>query len=372
MSTASATSLPLIALKPADIPLGEPLPWAIVDRNGDSLLAAGDIVPGTAGRDWLFSSFAPHRAIVSDADIDATQAAPVPVTPAAPAAPAGETQYSLADLNLRPGDWLQIQLPPGAGSQRIRTRVIGHAPNHMLFITAPTGRSAPTTLHQAERLELWTFSGEDIFHFVCTVERVERAPFDYVVLSSPAQIRRKVLRRSQRVAAKIVASVTTSVSAGVAAAPATPDPATNSTASDATANVAANASSEASTSPAPADAAAQTPATPAADTPTAVAGSAPISAPGQYLVLLQDVSAEGVSMLADNPLGAPGDQVQLAFRVRVGDIDMPIDATGTIRGVLVNDDGAHLHGVELPSLAPANYVALKCYVYERLLALGNT
>lgn len=319
MSSAPSSSLPLVALTPADITLGEPLPWAIVDRNGEPLLAEGDLVPTQAGLDWLFTSFAPHRAATLGADTaeaDGENAATTteastdtpPVQAAAPASVAGAAeastaQYGLTDLNLRAGDWLQIQLPPGAGSQRIRTRVIGHAPNQMLFITAPTGRSAPPTLQPSERLELWTFSGEDIYHFVCTVERVERLPFEYVVLSAPAQIRRKVLRRSQRVPARLVASITL--------------------------------------------------------------GDA------QHLALLQDVSAEGVSLLTDAPLGAPGDTMRLAFRVRVGDIDMPVEATGTIRGIQQNDDGAHLHGIELPSLEPAHYVALKCYVYERLLALGG-
>ncbi|VVE23912.1 flagellar brake protein [Pandoraea capi] len=308
-SAALPSGLPLVPLTPDEIPLGEALPWAIVDRNGEPLLAAGDIVPTQAGRDWLFTSFAPHR--VADlgaddatvADTDAGTATQVPTDNTAPAATgATPPQYALTDLNLRPGDWLQIQLPPGAGSQRVRTRVIGHAPNQMLFVTAPTGRAAPPTLQASERLELWTFSGEDIYHFVCTVERVKRLPFDYIVLSAPAQIRRKVLRRSQRVPAKLVASV-------------------------------------------------------------GVAGT-------QHLALLQDVSAEGVSLLADAALGAPGDSVKLAFRVRVGDIDMPIEATGTIRGVQQGDDG-HLHGIELPALEPSHYVALKCYVYERLLALGG-
>ncbi|QHE91693.1 hypothetical protein PI93_020340 [Pandoraea fibrosis] len=304
---AAATPLPLVALTPDEIPLGEALPWAIVDRNGEPLLAEGDIVPTQAGRDWLFTSFAPHRIANLGEDDTAPSDAETSPSPAADntasAASGTQPQYALTDLNLRPGDWLQIQLPPGAGSQRVRTRVIGHAPNQMLFVTAPTGRAAPPTLQTSERLELWTFSGEDIYHFVCTVERVERAPFDYVVLSAPAQIRRKVLRRSQRVSAKLVASVTL--------------------------------------------------------------GEA------RHLALLQDVSAEGVSLLTNAPLGAPGDSMHLAFRVRVGDIDMPIEATGTIRGVQQGDDGSHLHGIELPALEPSHYVALKCYVYERLLALGG-
>ena len=305
-TTAATPGLPLVALTPDDIPLGEALPWAIVDRNGEPLLAAGDIVPTQAGRDWLFTSFAPHRVANLGEDdavaIDADTPTQAPTDPSAAANAGAAPQYGLTDLNLRPGDWLQIQLPPGAGSQRVRTRVIGHAPNQMLFVTAPTGRAAPPTLQASERLELWTFSGEDIYHFVCTVERVERSPFDYVVLSAPAQIRRKVLRRSQRVPARLVVSVS--------------------------------------------------------------AGDA------HHLALLQDVSAEGVSLLADTPLGAPGENVQLAFRVRVGDIDMPIEALGTIRGVQQGDDG-HLHGIELPVLEPSHYVALKCYVYERLLALGG-
>ncbi len=305
-TTAATPGLPLVALTPDDIPLGEALPWAIVDRHGEPLLAAGDIVPTQAGRDWLFTSFAPHRVANLGEDdavaIDADTPTQAPTDPSAAANAGAAPQYGLTDLNLRPGDWLQIQLPPGAGSQRVRTRVIGHAPNQMLFVTAPTGRAAPPTLQASERLELWTFSGEDIYHFVCTVERVERSPFDYVVLSAPAQIRRKVLRRSQRVPARLVVSVS--------------------------------------------------------------AGDA------HHLALLQDVSAEGVSLLADTPLGAPGENVQLAFRVRVGDIDMPIEALGTIRGVQQGDDG-HLHGIELPVLEPSHYVALKCYVYERLLALGG-
>lgn len=305
-SAAPLTALVVVPLTPDEIPLGEALPWAVVDRNGELLLAAGDIVPTQAGRDWLFSSFEPHRVADLGADDAALQnvTAPSPTDRAAPdGAGAPQPQYGLTDLNLRPGDWLQIQLPPGAGSQRVRTRVIGHAPNQMLFVTAPTGRAAPPTLQPSERLELWTFSGEDIYHFVCTVERVERVPIDYAVLSAPAQIRRKVLRRSQRVPARLVVSMSV--------------------------------------------------------------GDA------WHLALLQDVSAEGVSLLADTVLGAIGDSMHLAFRVRVGDIDMPIEATGTIRSVQTGDDGNHLHGIELPVLAPAHYVALKCYVYERLLAIGG-
>lgn len=60
-SAAPATTLPLVALTPDEIPLGDALPWAIVDRHGEPLLAEGDIVPTQAGRDWLFTVFAPPR-----------------------------------------------------------------------------------------------------------------------------------------------------------------------------------------------------------------------------------------------------------------------------------------------------------------------
>ncbi|GAB3626520.1 flagellar brake protein [Pandoraea terrae] len=314
-------ALPLIPLTPADVPVNAALPWPICDANGDTLLQAQEHVPDADALAWLFTTFSPHRPLSLSADADtpettlrdASAESPAPdaandIDPAAPArtnGAAGEPAYGLADLNLRPGDWLQIQLPPGAGSQRVRTRVIGYAPNQMLFLTAPTGRAAPMTLQPSERLELWTFSGEDIFHFVCTVERVERTPFPYVLLSPPAQIRRKVLRRSQRAPARLVATVTGA------------------------------------------------------------------SLPGARLGLLQDVSAEGVSLLSPSQIGSPGDTLELAFRVRVGDIDVPLAAEGTIRSLQTLDDGGHLHGIELPALEPAHYVALKCYVYEKLLALGN-
>jgi len=76
--------------------------------------------------------------------------------------------------------------------------VIGVAPNQSLFVTRPVKQNQDIQLMFGERLEIFHMEQRSVFDFVCTVTTVCKTPFDFLVLSAPAQIRRLRNRNAPR------------------------------------------------------------------------------------------------------------------------------------------------------------------------------
>nr|WP_308012642.1 flagellar brake protein [Paraburkholderia unamae] len=287
-----APAADIAPLTPDAIPIGEPLAWPVVDRDGTLLLDAGAVLVGEAERAFLFQHFAPHRG-----DVERGESAPEATDRAGAAA-------SVRDMHLTIGALMGLRPQMGAsGAPMQPCRLIGFAPNDAFFITAPHADGRSGNIAPGENVEIVAIASQAVYRFVCTVDAVCQAPLDYLVLSKPANIRRLRERRSIRVRAQFP------VRYGI--------------------------------------------------------GEQGEGYDG--VALARGISALGLSVSAAWAVGKVGERLRIAFNLRSGEADTPIETSAIIRNVQVEPgDAAHATlGLELDSLTPAEQMAMKVYVFDR-------
>ena len=287
-ATAPTPSLTLEA-----VPVGTPLDWPIADSNGTLLFAAGTILATTDERQFLFANFHPHRG-------DLLEKAPQPEPQADQPTTASLT---LKDMHLTIGALVGVRSQLGSGAPMHPCRIIGFAPNHALFVTPPLQDGRILPLRLGENIEIVAIASHAVFRFVCTVESVCRAPFDYVVLSKPGVIRRLRERKSIRVHAHLP------VRFGI--------------------------------------------------------GETGDSYDG--LGLAKSISALGMSLAASWTLGAVGERLRIAFSLKSAEMQTEIETTAVIRNVQKGSAPGEpsTHGLELDQLDAAQQMAMKAFVFDR-------
>jgi len=287
-ATAPTPSLTLEA-----VPVGTPLDWPIADSNGTLLFAAGTILATTDERQFLFANFHPHRG-------DLLEKAPQPEPQADQPTTASLT---LKDMHLTIGALVGVRSQLGSGAPMHPCRIIGFAPNHALFVTPPLQDGRILPLRLGENIEIVAIASHAVFRFVCTVEAVCRAPFDYVVLSKPGVIRRLRERKSIRVHAHLA------VRFGI--------------------------------------------------------GETGDSYDG--LGLAKSISALGMSLAASWTLGAVGERLRIAFSLKSAEMQTEIETAAVIRNVQKGSAPGEpsTHGLELDQLDAAQQMAMKVFVFDR-------
>ncbi|CAE6913999.1 hypothetical protein R69608_03696 [Paraburkholderia nemoris] len=287
-ATAPTPSLTLEA-----VPVGTPLDWPIADATGTLLFAAGTILATTDERQFLFANFHPHRG-------DLLEKAPQPEPQADQPTIASLT---LKDMHLTIGALVGVRSQLGSGAPMHPCRIIGFAPNHALFVTPPLQDGRILPLRLGENIEIVAIASHAVFRFVCTVESVCRAPFDYVVLSKPGVIRRLRERKSIRVHAHLP------VRFGI--------------------------------------------------------GETGDSYDG--LGLAKSISALGMSLAASWTLGAVGERLRIAFSLKSAEMHTEIETTAVIRNVQKGGAPGEpsTHGLELDQLDAAQQMAMKVFVFDR-------
>jgi c-di-GMP-binding flagellar brake protein YcgR len=168
-----------------ELPIGEPLPWRVLDEDGSVLLRAGTVLCREAQRNFLLSHFHPRRGDAAEFQEKSRSAEANPVT--------------LDDMHLTIGALLGMRSQIGMGRAMHASRVIGFSPSHKLFVTPPTVGGQPVTLMPGENVEIVAVTTQAVFWFVCTVETVCTHPFEYLVLSAPGNIRQLRERKAVRV-----------------------------------------------------------------------------------------------------------------------------------------------------------------------------
>ncbi|HKT97477.1 MAG TPA: flagellar brake protein [Paraburkholderia sp.] len=183
-------------LTPADIALGQPLEWPLVDHDGTLLLERGATLVGEMERDFLFRHFAPQR---GDREAhDESENAHASAQPQEPQAATG-----VRDLHLTIGALMGLRPQQGAsGAPMHPCKLIGIAPNESIFVTLPYVERRPVEISLGEHVDIVAVASQAVYRFVCTVDMVHHAPFDHLVLSKPAHLRMLRERKSIRVRAR--------------------------------------------------------------------------------------------------------------------------------------------------------------------------
>lgn len=213
------------------------------------------------------------------------------------------SQLTLKDMHLEIGALIGMRSQLGSGSPMHPCRIIGFAPNHALFVTPPLQQGRPLPLALGENIEIVAVASQAVFRFVCTVEAICRTPFDYVVLSRPGVIRRLRERKSIRVHAHL--AVRFSI------------------------------------------------------------GETGKSYEG--LGLAKGISTLGMSLTASWTLGAVGERLRVAFRLKSAEFDTEIETTAIIRNVQKGSGPGEPsnHGLEFDRLDTLQQMAMKVFVFDR-------
>ncbi|RKF39496.1 flagellar brake protein [Paraburkholderia fungorum] len=277
------------------VPVGIPLDWPIADSDGTLLFASGTILATTDERQFLFDNFHPYRGDLLD---PATQPEPQNDHPADTT-----DNLTLKDMHLTIGALIGVRSQLGSGAPMHPCRIIGFAPNHALFVTPPLQDGRILPLRLGENIEIVAIASHAVFRFVCTVESVCRAPFDYVVLSKPGVIRRLRERKSIRVHAHLAVRF----------------------------------------------------------------GIGETGDSYQGLGLAKSISALGMSLTTPWTLGAVGERLRVAFCLRSAVLPTEIETTAIIRNVQKGraPGDPSTHGLEFDQLDVTQQMAMKVFVFDR-------
>jgi hypothetical protein len=289
-------------LTPESLPLGQPLAWPVVDRDGTLLLARGTVIVNEAERSFLFEHFAPQRG-----DREAPEA-PQDEEQAEAGQSGADAPPAVREMHLTLGALMGLRSQMrGSSGPMHPCRLIGFAPNDMMFVTPPHVGGRMLELVPGENVELVAIASQAVYRFVCSLEAICQAPLEYLILSKPAAVRRLRERKSIRVRARIPVRY----------------------------------------------------------------GLGESGAGYEGIALGRSISARGLSILTPWALGKVGERLRIAFTVHSGDVVTQIETSAIIRNVHqeggpdASPDSPATLGLELDQLSATEQMAMKVYVFDR-------
>lgn len=183
-------------LGPEDVPIGQPLPFALVDSVGRLLLPVGVVVPDAEAVRLLFL----HGAVMAAAEAEDAPDAMPPVE-------SKEGKPRLGSTGLSIGTILQVQEKSAPLRGPLPCRLIGYIEGEAIFITQPADSKRTLRPEVRDMLLLRGFSGREVVSMICSVVAAGQFPAPYLVLSMPAKVHKMPLRSAKRVQVRIGAMV---------------------------------------------------------------------------------------------------------------------------------------------------------------------
>lgn len=183
----------LIPLTEEEIPLGKPLPWNIVDSDGKVLFPHSKVVDNKPLLQQLLK-----LGLFRNAQQNSDNAAPQ----------APERQVSrLEQIQLAPGDLIQLQTMSTTNAERYQVRMIGfHAPVSLL-VTAPTSQGKLVFVKEGQQFLVRGFVGKDAVAYKTRVLKSNLSPFPYLHLAYPDSVQSMRIRSSARVQVDLVTAI---------------------------------------------------------------------------------------------------------------------------------------------------------------------
>jgi hypothetical protein len=238
-----------------------------------------------------------------------------PALGAAPAqaAPEPTDTFTFNDMRLRPGDRIQLQLPPSLGPGRHIVKVIGYLEHGSLLVAAPAVNGMRLQVRENDKIVARVFSSQKAFAFDCFVERVCTAPYPYLHLSFPEKIQGSVIRKSPRIKTRIPAAALKADNTGE-----------------------------------------------------------------KQNVLITNISADGALVQARAPLYEKGQEISLAFQVKLHHIETALRVNAIIRSIMNEDPkdggvpGMFSHGLQFMPLQPNDSMILQSLIYQQMIEQPQT
>jgi c-di-GMP-binding flagellar brake protein YcgR len=210
-------------------------------------------------------------------------------------------------LSLAVGSFLQLQAVNKPDSPRYQVRTIGYLPGGSVVVTTPLVNGKLAIVRPGQFFTVRMLRGESVMGFEAQVLQVYNAPYPHIHLAYPKQVERTVVRNARRVTANLPAKAR---------------------------NI--------------------------KDGPDGT----------EHPVRFLDLSMTGVKLVAERPLGAIGDVLQLGFGLEVAGKQEQLVLLGTIRNLVVRDreniERGYSHGMQFSTINRFQQVLLHGWVLQCL------
>lgn len=190
----------LIPLAEHEVSVGKPLPWDVLDAEGSVLLEQSRIIDSEPLLAQLLKMglyrAAPERNAAEE-KLDVAGNGSI-----------SEVQISsLSQVQLAPGDLVQLQTLHPTHAERYQVRMIGfHAPVS-LMVTAPTIQGRLVFVKEGQQYLVRGFVGKDAVAYKTRVIKSNLSPFPYLHLAYPETVQSMRIRGSSRVSVELVTAV---------------------------------------------------------------------------------------------------------------------------------------------------------------------
>lgn len=111
------------------------------------------------------------------------------------------------DFKVNLGDPVQLQFVPDDGRDRLTAKIIGHAPNKSLIISAPRLNGKRPLLKEHQPFVVRMLQGNNVYGFESSILKYYSIPFPHLHLSHPKDIECITVRGSRRVETELVVSI---------------------------------------------------------------------------------------------------------------------------------------------------------------------
>jgi c-di-GMP-binding flagellar brake protein YcgR len=286
--------------------LGQPLPWAVFDRDGHLLAREGFVIETVRQLEVLSKNGMLRETSPGGARIPLVMAKrPGKAEDQGATRGHGDAMPALTfeALDLAVGTRLQMQRV-GNDERRYLTRLVGYSAGVSVIVRTPSDDGGIVLFREGETAILRAFSGTAAFAFTAVVLAVRFTPETYLHLAYPKRVEGAAVRNQKRVDVELIA----------------------------TAHRADEALEE---------------------------GTA---------AKVLDLSAGGAKLRTHETLGSQGDRLLVAFRLPTPHGEATLSLPAEIRSSTTDDEGQVHHGIRFVDIEPLQALALRGYVAAPLRA----
>lgn len=130
--------------------------------------------------------------------------APAALTSATPT-----VQCSFAQMRLRVGDQLHLDLPSMVSHKKYSVTLVGWLEGQSVIVTAPRSANVSRIVHSGDTVVLRTFAGMNVYAFQANILLTPTSPFQYLHLSFPQRVDSVAIRSAVRCRLHLPITLTT-------------------------------------------------------------------------------------------------------------------------------------------------------------------
>jgi len=119
-----------------------------------------------------------------------------------------EALVSLEDARLQIGDAINLQSQAVGSNERYSVKLIGMLQGRSVLVSTPFVDGKYLLMREGQNFILRAFSGKSVFAFVTQILKSVNAPYPYLHLSYPKEVKSLVVRKGERANVKIICAIT--------------------------------------------------------------------------------------------------------------------------------------------------------------------